>query len=99
MAVGGYRLSTESFRPSAVGSGRATVGMPHGADVAGMFGTAFRTTIKAGLDWYRGVEDIGKALQGAGRVANAVSERREVEEERRNAKANDSELSEAILSY
>ena len=67
MAVGNYRLSSETYRGIHVGSGRGTVGSPRAIDPSGMFGKAFQTTIKAGLDWYQSVVDVGRAMQGKGK--------------------------------
>lgn len=75
MAIGPYRGPGEIHRPVHVGSGRARVGMPGVADVAGMFGDSFKGLIRAGNTWYQGVIDTGKALQGAGRAANGLEGR------------------------
>lgn len=66
MAIGNYRTAGAVYRPTHVAPGRATTRSAAPPDVAGAFGTAFDTTVKAGLRYYKGVQDVGAALQGIG---------------------------------
>lgn len=66
MAIGEYRTATQAYRPTHVGSGGATTRSAQAPDIAGMFGDAFKTTIQAGLRYYKGLQDVGAAMQGAG---------------------------------
>lgn len=99
MAMGAYRGPGEIHRPVHAGSGRATVGMPGVADIAGMFGESFKGVLKAGNTWYQGLIDTGKALQGAGVAANRIQDRFQRIDEAETERANRLEASEARTAY
>ena len=75
MAIGNFRLASETYHGVHVGAGTGRMGPARGVDAAGAFGSAFRTTIQAGLDWYQGVIEVGKARQQAGRMANSIQQK------------------------
>ena len=66
MAMGGYRTASEAYRPTHIGSGRATTRSAAAPDIAGMFGRGIQTTVDAGMRYYKGVQDAGRALQAIG---------------------------------
>ena len=88
MAMGNYPLATQEYRPTHVGSGRATSSRASMPDIPGLYDKGFQTFVKAGLDFAQGIIDVGKALQSSGRSAHKIGmagmERRIFQEEAAN---------------
>ena len=103
MAIGGYRISTESYRPAHVGSGRATVGMPHGSGVADTFGNGIKAIVNAGNNWYQHVIMVGQIISGSARKMDKEAADAQAEQDKiaaANAKRqNQGEMLDAIRSY
>lgn len=63
MAIGNYRLATEVARPTHSGTAKASTGPARAPDVARMQGAALGNLVQDQLVWYKGLINVGRAMQ------------------------------------
>lgn len=63
MAIGNYRLATEVARPTHSGTAKTSTGPARAPDVARMQGAALGNLVQDQLVWYKGLINVGRAMQ------------------------------------